>query len=132
MGDISYRMKDEKIFVIAEKPDVAKKIADAISNTDRTVKSAEEIIDLPNAFDGRHYVICSAFGHLYELIDFQGKREIFPSLDIDWFPRNSSSKVSFGKHSRIRFLIERRIRAISSGSAGASKLVNACDFDPRG
>ena len=57
-------MKDERIFVIAEKPDVARKIAHAISDDGRSTV-ADEIIDIPKAFDGRHYVICSAFGHLY-------------------------------------------------------------------
>jgi len=125
-------MKDERIFVIAEKLDVAKKIAYAVSDTARTFDSDREIIDVPKAFDGNHYVICSAFGHLYELVDLQGEREVFPSLDIDWFPRDSLGESSFRNYSRVRNAIERRIRVISKGSAGASKLVNACDFDPEG
>ncbi len=70
-------MKDERIFVIAEKPDAARKIAHAISDVDGTFDSSDEIIDIPKAFDGRHYVICSAFGHLYELNRLPGKTRDF-------------------------------------------------------
>src|SRR5579862_947438 len=126
-------MIEEQVFVVAEKPEAARKIAEAIvSDSGSAFNTRDGIIDLPNSFNGKHYVICSALGHLYTLNDLQGNREIFPTLDIDWFSKSISGKSSFRKYSRLGLLIERRIRTISAASRGASKLVNACDLDSEG
>ncbi len=127
-------MNDQKIFVLAEKPDSARKIARALSMNGEDFSKSNEVIDLPRGFDGVHYVICSAVGHLYELIDSHQRRELFPVLDIDWYPRNSRSKCKthgtfFSKGNGMAL---KRIGQIARVVSECSTLVNACDYDPEG
>ncbi len=71
-------MQDQKIFVLAEKPDAARKIASALSADGHISYEKNGVLELTSGFDGRHYVICSAVGHLYELIDPLALRNVFP------------------------------------------------------
>ena len=112
--------------VICEKPDAARRVADALSS------GAPEIFrvgDVP-AFrledeGGRRYVICAAMGHLYGISDTVKDRRVYPALDLEWFPLGTVSD-------KAAKLVSSRIRAIRSLSDEASAFVNACDFDIEG
>ena len=53
--------------VICEKPEAAKKIAEALSNnTYRTKKVTDSVVFNLN-YKGKELVICSALGHLYKI-----------------------------------------------------------------
>jgi DNA topoisomerase-1 len=110
--------------VICEKPDAAKRVADALSEgaarsfiengmtAYRFVKGGEEI------------VVCSALGHLYGVSDPFRERTVYPVFDVEWYSNDVAGEDRSGAG--------RRVAAIRRLSAGASKYVNACDFDAEG
>jgi len=112
--------------VICEKPDAARRVAEALSS------GAPEVFrvgDVP-AFrledpEGRKYVVCAAMGHLYGISDTVKDRRVYPALDLEWFPLGAISD-------KAAKLVTSRIRAIRSLSEHANAFVNACDFDIEG
>jgi len=112
--------------VICEKPDAARRVAEALSN------GAPEVFkvgDVP-AFRlqdtrGRRYVVCAAMGHLYGVSDTVKDRRVYPVLDLEWFPLGATRDEASHQ-------VSSRIRAIRSLSEGAEGFVNACDLDIEG
>lgn len=119
--------------MLAEKPDSARKIALALASKDNSLSERHGLIDVPQAFDNRHYVVSSAFGHLYQLVDPNQFRPIFPILDIDWFSRsNSSSGKCRRGYKHVDWGVRTRLEIISQESLASSSIVNACDYDLEG
>ncbi|HYW85656.1 MAG TPA: toprim domain-containing protein, partial [Spirochaetia bacterium] len=112
--------------MICEKPDAARRVAEALSN------GAPEVFkvgDVP-AFRlqdtrGRRYVVCAAMGHLYGVSDTVKDRRVYPVLDLEWFPLGATRDEASHQ-------VSSRIRAIRSLSEGAEGFVNACDLDIEG
>lgn len=73
---------------------------------------------------GEDYVVCSAQGHLYGVSDPTDERVVYPVFDVEWYPTSEIDED--------RGTASRRISAIRKLAAGASKFVNACDFDAEG
>ena len=113
--------------MVAEKPDSARKIASALGHVDFGF-SKRAVFQIPNAFDGKRYVVCSALGHFSEITDPQEVRSVFPVFDIDWFPKVATGRTGFrlGTHKA------RILHLIAKLSHNATKFVNACDFDVEG
>jgi DNA topoisomerase I len=112
--------------VICEKPDAARRVADALSSG---APETFRVGDVP-AFRvederGRRYVVCAAMGHLYGISDTVRDRRVYPALDLEWFPLGAISD-------KAAKLVSSRIRAIRSLSGEASAFVNACDLDIEG
>ena len=112
--------------VICEKPDAARRVAEALSS------GAPEVFregGIPafrlEDYEGKKYVVCAAMGHLYGISDTVKDRRVYPALDLEWYPLGAISD----KAAR---LVASRIRAIRSLSEQASAFVNACDFDVEG
>jgi DNA topoisomerase I len=112
--------------VICEKPDAARRVAEALSSGAPEAFKVEgvEAFRLGDA-RGRRYVVCAAMGHLYGVSDVVKDRRVYPALDLEWFPLESAR----GKRAKP---VSSRIRAIRSLSEGAVAFVNACDFDIEG
>ncbi len=112
--------------VICEKPDAARRVAEALSQGIPTSFSVEGVIAFrcENA-DGRRYVVCAALGHLYGVSDTIQERGTYPVLDLEWFPIGTIDRKAPRQAAS-------RIRAIQSLSDRASAFVNACDFDIEG
>ena len=112
--------------VICEKPDAARRVADALSSGAPETFRVRGVhaFRLEDA-GGKRYVVCAAMGHLYGISDTVKDRRVYPALDLEWFPlgelRDKAAKI-----------ISSRIRAIRSLSVGATGFVNACDFDIEG
>ncbi len=112
--------------VICEKPDAARRVAEALSS------GAPEMFKVGGvpAFRledscGKRYVVCAAAGHLYGISDTVKNRRVYPALDLEWFPLGEISD-------KAAKLASGRIRAIRSLSNEAESFVNACDFDIEG
>ena len=108
--------------VVCEKPDAARRVARALGNS-----SFKERSGLPPVFyvtDRRNerFVVCSAVGHLYGLVDVNRNRSAYPVFDIKWAP--------ILKKTGIRY--EQIIKSISLLSQNATKFVHACDYDQEG
>jgi DNA topoisomerase-1 len=112
--------------VICEKPDAARRVAEALSDTAPTSFSEGGVAAFRSENrDGRKYVVCAALGHLYGVSDTVQDRGVYPVFDLEWFPIGAISDKAPRQAAG-------RIRAIQSLSDGASAFVNACDFDIEG
>ena len=104
--------------VVCEKPDAARRIAHALGNS-----SLKEIRVQPPVFsitdhNNQQYVVCSAIGHLYGLVDVNRNRSVYPVFDVKWAPTATRS--------------EQIIKSISLLSQKATRYVDACDYDQEG
>ena len=106
--------------VVCEKPDGARRIAHALGNC-----VFEGICHRFFSVTDRHnerYVVCSAIGHLYVLVDVNRNRSVYPVFDVKW--------ASILKKKATRS--EQIIKSISLLSQKATKFVHACDYDQEG
>ena len=110
--------------VICEKPDAAKQVSDALSGG----TSGSILFEGTTVYRFRRgqeeFVVCSALGHVYGISDPLEERSVYPVFDVEWYSSDLVDEKSAG--------IARRIVAIKRLAAGASKFVNACDFDVEG
>jgi DNA topoisomerase-1 len=101
--------------VVCEKPDAARRIAQALGSAKETKVAGLSVFDVD--FQNRHYKVCSAVGHLYGLVDRTKSRSVYPVLDLEWAPVEGKSRV---------------INVISKLSKDAGGFVHACDYDQEG
>jgi DNA topoisomerase I len=129
--------------VICEKPTAALRIAQALGTSCLKKISSLEIVEdnttmrIPSPFfsaidkTGRHFVICSALGHLYGLVDVGGNRSIYPVFDVKWRPLLKRSNVN-GSSNILSEKIENHIKTVSILSHKAAQFIHACDYDQEG
>jgi DNA topoisomerase I len=112
--------------VICEKPDAARRVAEALSATAPVSFNVGGVLAfrLEDA-GGKKYVVCAALGHLYGVSDTVKDRGVYPVFDLEWFPIGAIDEKAPRQAAS-------RIRAIRSLSEDASEFVNACDFDIEG
>ncbi|MCS4537619.1 MAG: DNA topoisomerase I [Thaumarchaeota archaeon] len=122
LEDFTHR--GEYSLVICEKPDTARRVADALKmqklESKRVGNSEVFLVER----ETKRYIICSAAGHLYTVADTAKKRTVYPVYDVEWVPLHQAQK---GKS-----YVAERIRVISELSKNASKFINSCDFDIEG
>jgi len=112
--------------VICEKPDAARRVAEARSSgLPEILKVGNVIAFRVRGFTGKTWVICAAMGHLYGASDTSRDRRVYPALDLEWFPIAEKERKA-GRS------LSSRIRAIRRLSENADEFVNACDFDIEG
>lgn len=114
----------EYTLVVCEKPDAARKVAEALADGGVAAKVVNGIEVLGFRRDGADYFVCSAVGHLYGVSDSFRFRETFPVFDLEWYPANLIDKRSTG--------VRRRILSIQRLARDAKSFVNACDYDAEG
>ena len=110
--------------VICEKPDAARRVSDALSGGTSQSEQVEGTIVYRFNRKGEEFVVCSAQGHVYEVSDPLEERAVFPVFDVEWY---SSDQVDEKNRNAAR-----RISVVRKLAAGASRFVNACDFDAEG
>jgi DNA topoisomerase-1 len=104
--------------VVCEKPDAARRIAQALGDPKESRPAGISVFDVTN--NDHHYKVCSALGHLYGLADSTKNRSVYPVLDLEWAPVAKNWRAA------------RAIRVISDLAKGASEFVHACDYDQEG
>ncbi|HXT84376.1 MAG TPA: DNA topoisomerase I [Verrucomicrobiae bacterium] len=139
---LSIILKKPYDLVICEKPSAAQRIAQALGTFDLK-KTTLPIVDTKNNLStsssffsatdnkGRHFIVCSALGHLFGLIDKNENRHAYPVFDISWVPllkKNKKDRSSISLSEKI----EQHIKTISMLSIGASNFIHACDYDQEG
>jgi len=110
--------------VICEKPDAARRISDALSGGESRSEQMEGTTVFRFNRKGEEFAVCAAQGHLYSVSDPAQERTVYPVFDVEWYSSNLVEEDSTGA--------ARRISAIGKLALGASKFVNACDFDVEG
>jgi DNA topoisomerase I len=129
--------KSPYTLVVCEKPDAARRIAQALGTSSFKEISALETAGrrgLPPVFsvtgrNNQHFVVCSALGHLYGLVDVNGNRSTYPVFDIKWM---ATLKKRNGKGPKTATRSQQIIKSISLLSQKATKFVHACDYDQEG
>lgn len=127
--------------VICEKPAAAQRISQAIGTSDlKKIYTVDidnkKVLKVPfpifTATDknGKNFVVCSALGHLYGLVDNIGNRSTFPIFEVKWMP--IIKKADGVNLSAFNQSIDKSIKAISALSRKASGFIHACDFDQEG
>jgi DNA topoisomerase I len=113
--------------VICEKPAAAKRLAEILGDKSiRTISTASRIpIFDVIAENKEHYVICSALGHLYNLVPLKKNRKIYPVFDLEWRPRRIGNSRGVNR-------IDLVLSEIADLSKKASGYIHACDYDIEG
>jgi DNA topoisomerase-1 len=113
-------------FILAEKPDAALRIAEALSEKEKPRQFKVEGVPFYEVRrDSERILIGSALGHLYEVDakDAKDRRE-YPVFDYTWKPRYLVER------GQVRH--ERWLRSIAEVSKKADEWVNGCDYDTEG
>ena len=110
--------------VICEKPDAARRVAEALSGGGAQASTADGVTVFKFTSQGEDFVVCSAQGHVYAISDPFEERAVYPVFDVEWYPSNLVEEKNASA--------ARRISAIRKLAGGAARFVNACDFDTEG
>ena len=110
--------------VICEKPDAARRISDALSGGGFRIEQVEGATVYRFSRGGDDFVVCAAQGHLYGVSDPSDERAVYPAFDVEWYPTDLVDEDARGA--------SKRISAVRRLAAGATRYVNACDFDVEG
>jgi DNA topoisomerase-1 len=110
--------------IISEKPDAAKRIAEALDRQGKPKKLKENGVPYFVANRDRELVVVPAIGHLYTIVQESGKRSDYPVFNFKWAPRHLAERAA----KNIRVWVE----AFSKLSHDADEFVSACDYDIEG
>ncbi|WP_457743110.1 DNA topoisomerase I [Thermococcus sp.] len=109
--------------IIAEKPNVARKIAYALAEGKPVRKKIGKVNYYEFTRDGKKVIVAPAVGHLFSLAP-KVKTYGYPIFDIDWVPVYVAEKgKSYAKD---------YIKALATLAKGADEFVVACDYDTEG
>jgi DNA topoisomerase-1 len=125
--------------VICEKPAAALRIAQALGTLSLRKASLEDVqcyqkrikmlktpVFKATDINGIQFVICSAIGHLYGLVDPKNNRSVYPVFDVKWVPiirrkGDIGRTISTATSQQI-------IDTIAMLSRKASRFIHACDY----
>lgn len=125
--------------VITEKPDAGRRIASALGVSKPIRVANIEAHDVLDSFNGEHYVVCAAAGHLYGIADLHNRRSNYPVFDVEWLPldtilarRRRGHRGAARSYRGLSSMARNRIEAIKLLSAHAQRYIHACDYDLEG
>jgi len=110
--------------VICEKPEAARRVSDALSRGTASAEQVDGIVVFKFSRSGEEFVVCAAQGHLYGVSDPSDERAVYPVFDVEWYSTDLLDEDSAN--------VARRVSTVRKLAAGASRFVNACDFDVEG
>jgi len=110
--------------VVTEKPDAAKRIAEALDLKGKPKRLTENGVPYFIAQRDRELVVVPAVGHLYTIIQEKGTRNYYPVFNFKWVPRHMAERDA----KTIRNWVE----AFSNLSRDADEFISACDYDIEG
>ncbi len=108
--------------IVAEKPKVAAKIAEAIGESVKQ-KKLGGISYYEGTSDGKHIYVAPAVGHIYTLAEKE-KTTSYPVFDIEWKPSYEVDKDAGYTKAYVELL--------EALSKKADSFVSACDYDIEG
>jgi len=110
--------------IITEKPDAAKRIAEALDSQGKPKKLKENGVPYFVAQRNRELVVVPALGHLYTIVHERGKRNYYPVFNFRWAPRHLAERGAKA--------IRNWVETFSKLSHDADEFVAACDYDIEG
>lgn len=109
--------------IIAEKPNVARKIAYALAEGKPVRKTIGKVSYYEFTRDGKRIIVAPAVGHLFSLAP-KTKTYGYPVFDIEWVPVYVAEKgKSYAKD---------YIKALATLAKKADEFIVACDYDTEG
>ena len=110
--------------IVTEKPDAAKRIAEALDSQSKPKQFNENGVPYFVASRDRELVVVPSIGHLYTIVHETGTRSNYPVFNFKWTPRHLAEKDA----KRIRYWID----TFSKLSHDADTFICACDYDIEG
>ena len=110
--------------IIAEKPDAAQHISEALAEKNLRKKSSNEGVPWWEfERDGKKFITVAAVGHLFGLKQKKGVRD-YPIFDVEWVPNFSANKKAF--------FSKKYFELIEKFKGAGDDFIIACDFDNEG
>ena len=110
--------------IITEKPDAAKRIADALDKYGDAKKNVESGVPFYEAYRNGNIVVVPALGHMYTVASKEKTSRDYPVFDYQWVPRYLAERGA----SKIRVWL----KVIAKLAENADSFIDACDFDIEG
>jgi DNA topoisomerase I len=110
--------------IITEKPDAAKRIANALDSDGNAKKLNENGVPFYQAYRNGDIVVVPALGHLYTVASKEQSSRDYPVFDYQWVPMYLAERGA----SKIRVWL----KVISKLAENAEAFIDACDFDIEG
>jgi DNA topoisomerase-1 len=109
--------------IISEKPNAAKKIAEALAEGKVITEKSGQVSHYHITHKGKDIIVACAVGHLYTVAEKE-KSFKYPSFDLEWRPTADVDKgAAFSK---------KYLTAIKKAGKKAKSFVVACDYDIEG
>ncbi|UCE29108.1 MAG: DNA topoisomerase I [Candidatus Bathyarchaeota archaeon] len=116
---------EKHTLIIAEKPSAAQRLAEALDHEGKPEEIREKGVPYFVAHcRGKRLVVAPALGHLYTVVQTQGRRNYYPVFDFKWAPRHVAERGA----KRIRIWTE----LLSKLAQDADHFIGACDYDLEG
>lgn len=110
--------------IITEKPNAAKKVAEALADGKAIKKDINKIPYYLVTHGKQDLVVASAVGHLYTVTEAEKKGWTYPVFDVKWEESNKVSKASA--------FSSKYVTALKKLTKDADSFVVATDFDIEG
>ncbi|HXX86925.1 MAG TPA: DNA topoisomerase I [Candidatus Acidoferrum sp.] len=112
------------VLIVAEKPDAAKRIAQALDAKQQPKKSEINHVPYYTAKRDSQIVVVPAIGHLYTVAAKGRGKNKYPVFTFEWQPRYLAEQKA--KH------VRRYIESFRKLSQDADGFIDACDYDGEG
>ncbi len=112
-----------KYLIIAEKPEAARRISEALDSGSKPRRIGRVVPSFLVRNGDSEILVTTALGHLYELMTRSRNRLAYPVFDYEWVPKHLVEKNR---------KLEKWLEEMSSMSDGVDYYVNACDYDIEG
>ena len=115
---------DKYTLIVTEKPEAARRIAEALDIKGKPKKIEENGVPYYVAERNKKIVVVPALGHLYTVTHERGGRNYYPVFNFTWAPRYMAERGA----EQIRLWI----KTISKLAENAAEFIDACDYDIEG
>lgn len=112
-----------KYLIIAEKPEAAKRISEALDSKAKPRKIGRIVPSFIVKNGDCEIIVTTALGHLYELATTNVDRSVYPVLDYKWVPKHLIERNK---------RLEKWLEEMGKTGIGVDYYVNACDYDIEG
>ena len=109
--------------IICEKPQAAKKIAEALADNTPKKESVKKVPYYKLKHNNKDLVVGCAVGHLYTVAEKGKGKWTYPVFELEWIPSYEKSKQKYSKN---------YINVLKKLSKDASSYTVACDYDIEG
>jgi len=109
--------------IICEKPQAAKKIAEALADNTPKKESTNKVPFYKLKHNGKEIVVGCAVGHLFTVGEKDKGKWTYPVFEVEWVPSHEKAKQKYSKN---------YLNVLKKLSKDASSYTIACDYDIEG